>query len=168
MKCNKCLYKKNCQFLLKHKNAVVSGCTAFKDEADFVIKNSPFEMLDMAFKRLFPNVKYTAYFEPDIRDEADGTKVCGLTDFDEDGEIFIFIDTELTINNAVEIFAHELAHAGVGVEHEHDEAWEKAFDDLFNEYNKIGEELFSSNVNAPKGKDYVDALKEVGKEGINK
>ena len=127
----------------------------------WVIKNSPFEMLDIAFKRLFPNVKYSAYFEPDIRDEPDGTKVYGLTDFAENGEITIFIDTDLSINNSVEIFAHELAHAGVGVEHDHDAVWEKAFDDLFNEYNKLGDEMFSSNINAPKGKEYSNALKEM-------
>jgi len=34
MKCEKCLYRKNCQFLAKHKKAVVEGCTAFASEAD--------------------------------------------------------------------------------------------------------------------------------------
>lgn len=127
----------------------------------WVIKNSPFEMLDVAFRRLFPHIKYSAYFEPNIRDDENGKKVCGLTDFADDGEITIFIDTDLSINDAVEIFAHELAHAGVGVGHEHDEVWEKTFDDLFKEYNKIGEELFSSNTTAPKGEDYVNALIEM-------
>lgn len=28
-KCNNCLYNKNCQFLLKHKDENVDGCTAF-------------------------------------------------------------------------------------------------------------------------------------------
>lgn len=128
----------------------------------WIIKNSPFEMLDIAFKRLFPNVKYTAYFEPNIRDDENGEEVCGLTDFADGGEITIFIDTDLSINNAVEIFAHELAHAGVGVEHGHDEKWQKAFDDLFDEYNKIGDELFSSHIDAPKGEDYSNALRELG------
>jgi hypothetical protein len=118
---------------------------------DWVIKNSPFEMLDIAFKRLFPDVRYTAYFEPNIRDDENGEKVCGLTDFADDGEITIFVGTDLSINNAVEIFAHELAHAGVGVHHQHDEVWEKAFDDLFNEYNIIGDELFSSTEPTEKG-----------------
>lgn len=34
MKCEKCLYRKNCQFLAKHKTAVVEGCTAFESKAD--------------------------------------------------------------------------------------------------------------------------------------
>lgn len=132
-----------------------------KNEKDWVFKNCPFEMLDIAFKRLFPNVLYTAYFQPNIRDDKNGEKVLGLTDFSDDGEITIFIDVDISINNAVEIFAHELAHAGVGVEHEHDKVWEKAFDDLFEEYNKIGDEMFSSKITVPKGADYSAALSEL-------
>jgi hypothetical protein len=30
--CNKCLYKKNCQFLAKHRKTIVEGCTAFESE----------------------------------------------------------------------------------------------------------------------------------------
>ena len=123
-----------------------------------IFKNCPFTILDIVFKRLFPNVKYEAWFEPNIRDEENGEKVCGLTDFAEDGTIAIFVDSHLEINDAVEIFAHELAHAAVGVEHEHDEVWAKAFDDLFTEYNKVGDELFCSQIEAPKAQNYVDAL----------
>lgn len=36
MKCEKCLYRANCQFLAKHKSAEVEVCTAFKDATDFV------------------------------------------------------------------------------------------------------------------------------------
>ena len=133
-------------------------------ERRWIFSNSPFEMLDMAFQKLFPGICYTAYFEPCIRDDEQGEKVCGMTDFGDDGTITIFVDTDLTINNAVEIFAHELAHAGVGAEHAHDEVWEKAFDDLFSEYNKIGEEMFSSKVDAPEAKDYTDTLKKLGYE----
>jgi hypothetical protein len=109
---------------------------------------------------LFPDVEYEAYFDPDIRDNEDGNTVCGLTDFGDDGTITIFVDTHVTINDAVEIFAHELAHAGVGVGHGHDDVWEKAFDDLFEEYNRLGDEMFDSTVNAPSGADYREALKE--------
>lgn len=136
-------------------------------ERKWIFENSPFEMLDIAFRRLFPDVHYTAYFEPNIRDNENGEEACGLTDFSDDGEITIFIDTDLSINNAVEIFAHELAHAGVGVDHEHDDVWEKAFDDLFDEYNKIGEEMFGSEITPPKGDDYVKALEELHEGGAD-
>ena len=42
----------------------------------------------------------------------------------------------------VETLAHELAHVAVGVEHEHDAVWEEAFDKIFAEYNRLGEEMF--------------------------
>ena len=111
----------------------------------WIFKNSPFEMLDIAFKRLFPNVKYNAYFDSELKDE-NGKTVCGVTGFKDNGEIAILINGNLSIHNSIEVFGHELAHAGVGKEHNHDEVWEKAFYDLFNEYMKIGSEMFSREV----------------------
>ena len=108
----------------------------------WIIKNSPFEILGLAFKRLLPDVEYAAFFDPNIRKIAKRKRVYGFTDFGEDGKITIFLSSKLSIENATEIFAHELAHAGVGIEHDHDEVWEKAFQALFDEYNKIGEEMF--------------------------
>lgn len=125
----------------------------------WIIKNSPYEILNMAFKRIFPEIKYTAYFEPKLRDKENGKKIYGLTVFGSDGDITIFVDTDLTITDSVEIFAHELAHAGSGAGHGHDEKWQKAFDALFNEYNKIGEEMFSNRVDVPTGEECAEAQK---------
>ena len=36
MICENCLYNKNCQFLLKHKNKEVEGCTDFADKSEWV------------------------------------------------------------------------------------------------------------------------------------
>ena len=36
MKCETCLYNKNCQYLLKHPTHIVKGCTAYKDATNFV------------------------------------------------------------------------------------------------------------------------------------
>lgn len=108
------------------------------------ISNDPFAMVAMAFEQLYPDKQYEAYFEPDIRNNADGEKCVGLTDFPEDGVGLpaVFVDTELSITNATEIFAHELAHVAVGVGHEHDEVWDAAFSAIFAKYNEIGEEMF--------------------------
>ena len=133
------------------------------DTRNWVFKNCPFQMLDVCFKRLFPNVKYEAYFQPELKDD-DGKEVYGLTTFTGDGEIEILVGLQLSINDTVETFAHELAHAAVGSEHEHDDVWAKAFDDLFNEYNNLGDEMFGSNLNLPSGEDYQDALKEMDGE----
>ena len=124
---------------------------------NWIFKNCPFQMLDVCFKKLFPNVKYEAYLQPDLKDDA-GKEVYGLTTFTDNGEIEILIGLQLSINDTVETFAHELAHVAVGAEHEHDDVWAKAFDDLFNEYNKLGEEIWESNVDLPSGADYQEAL----------
>ena len=34
IKCEKCLYRKNCQFLLTHKKTTVEACSAFESEND--------------------------------------------------------------------------------------------------------------------------------------
>ena len=36
MICENCLYNKNCQFLLKHKNGEVEGCTTFENKSEWV------------------------------------------------------------------------------------------------------------------------------------
>ena len=36
MICENCLYNKNCQFLLKHRNGEVVLCTAFEDKSEWV------------------------------------------------------------------------------------------------------------------------------------
>ena len=36
IKCETCLYNKNCQFLAKHRNTIVKDCSAYKNAADVV------------------------------------------------------------------------------------------------------------------------------------
>lgn len=105
-----------------------------------IFQNSPFEMLDKAFKNLFPDKNYIAYIDVDMKDE-DGQRVYGCTQFDCDSIPIIFIDSSLSLQNAIEIFAHELAHVASGEKAGHGQEWEKSFEDIFNEYNRIVEEL---------------------------
>lgn len=105
-----------------------------------IFQNSPFEMLNKAFKNLYPDKTYIAFIDVDMKDES-GEKVYGCTQFNENDSPIIFIDASLSIQNAVEIFAHELAHVAVGANEGHSELWEKAFDEIQDEYNRIGEEL---------------------------
>ena len=107
-------------------------------------KNDTFAIVWQAFKNLYPDKECECFWEPRIRDTENGNECYGLTDFDEEtGEVTVFVKPSLTVADATEILAHELAHVAVGLEHDHDEEWEKAFDDIFNEYNRIGDELFS-------------------------
>lgn len=105
-------------------------------------QNDMFGMVWQAFKNLYPDKECEIYWEPQIRDEENGQPVYGMTDFGDDGKVTVFVKPSLAVADAVEVLAHELAHVAVGVDHGHDEAWEKAFDDIFAEYNRIGDALF--------------------------
>lgn len=98
-------------------------------------KNSPFEILEQAFKELYPDKKYTAYLSPGLQDE-DGEEVFGYTDFGAE-EPIVMIDAGLGAIEATEISAHELAHVAAGKEAGHGEEWEKAFDAIYDRYHEI-------------------------------
>lgn len=124
--------------------------------------NSPFEndifgMIWQAFKKLYPNKKCKCFYDPTIEENKNGDKVYGVTEFLDDGEIIVSIIPELPVCDCAEIFAHELAHVAVGANHNHDEKWEKSFDDIFKEYNRIGDELFDAHnaIKVTDGKAYV-------------
>ena len=113
-----------------------------KDRLIAPFQNDMFAMVWSAFKKLYPDKDCEIYWEPQIRDEEDGKPVYGLTDFADDGSVAVFVKPSLEVADAVEILAHELAHVAVGVEHGHDEAWQGAFDKIFEEYNRIGSQMF--------------------------
>lgn len=104
--------------------------------------NDPFSMVYQAFQNLYPGKECSCYFEPDLKAD-DGDKAYGLTNFCDDGEILIFVDPNVAIEDATEIFAHELAHVAVGYDVGHSSEWDSAFDAILDEYNRIGDEIFS-------------------------
>ena len=105
-----------------------------------LFENSPFNILNTVFKNLYPNKRYRAFFDFEMKDE-NGEQVFGATQFNEDDVPYIFIDVGLSIKDAIEIFAHELAHVAVGIDNGHGKEWEIAFFDIQEEYNKLGEKL---------------------------
>ena len=113
-----------------------------KDRLIAPFQNDMFAMVWGAFKKLSPDKECEIYWEPQIRDEEDGKPVYGLTDFADDGSVAVFVKPSLEVADAVEVLAHELAHVAVGIEHDHDEVWQEAFDKIFEEYNRIGNQKF--------------------------
>lgn len=109
-----------------------------------IFENSPFELIDKAFKYLYPGKEYKACIEPDITD-GQGEKAYGITIFYKDDIPIVAISAELTIKDAAEVFAHELAHVAAGEGVGHGEEWEEAFENIHKEYQRIGEELFSQS-----------------------
>lgn len=123
------------------------------DELTNPFINDPFAMVYEAFKNLYPEKDCSCYFDAFDKNE-EGDTVYGETLFADDGTMTVGVDVTLNLANAVEIFAHELAHVAVGSDVDHGEEWERAFDAIFQEYNRIGEELFDkhTSVKALNGK----------------
>lgn len=105
--------------------------------------NDPFAILYSAFTSFCPDKKCKISWEYDLTDEY-GDKVYGTTVFSDD-QFYIYINCEIPVNDAVEIFCHELAHVMAGIDFAHGEAWEDAYNKLQNKYDEIGNQLFGDN-----------------------
>lgn len=68
----------------------------------------------------------------------------GETNWCEDGRVIVTLDADAPYVHIMETLAHELAHVVVGADHEHDEVWEKAFDNIFKEYDRYGKEKYKN------------------------
>ena len=94
-----------------------------------------------AFKNLYPDKNCICYWDDRMTVSAkDGP--FGYTDFCDTGEIVVSVSPGLSVYDAAEVFAHELAHVAVGPEAEHGEKWKEAFDRIGDEYERISMEIF--------------------------
>ena len=83
-------------------------------------------------------------------EDGSGGAACGVTTFPEDGSPpVVEVSGEIPIAAGVEIFAHELAHVATPEDREHGEAWKAAFDRIFEEYNRIAQDLFGEGGEEP-------------------
>lgn len=97
----------------------------------------PFAVVYTAFRNLFPECDCEISWNGEIKDEK-GETCCGVTRF-EPGKIpEVEINPILTVYDAVEVLAHELAHVANGPENmQHGPDWETAFDAIHREYNRV-------------------------------
>lgn len=72
--------------------------------------NDPFAMVWQAFQNLYPDKNCDVYWDPNLQPDEAGKSVYGVTVFNDDGKVLVFVDAMISVNNAVEILAHELAH----------------------------------------------------------
>ena len=119
-------------------------CSTEHKEENMIFINSPFAILDEAFRSLYPDKKYKACIEPSIKDD-EGNRVFGFTQFSKGETPVIAISAELNIMDATEIFAHELAHVAAGEGAGHGERWDEEFQRIFDEYNRIGKGRFGED-----------------------
>lgn len=124
------------------KGKIENSITVLKRNSISPFNNDPFSLIWVAFNNLYPDKEFEAYWDPfELKDE-EGKKVIGTTHFGDDGIVTVFVSTDISIENAAETFAHELAHVAVGAEHNHNELWEDAFEAIHQEYERICNEKF--------------------------
>ncbi len=119
--------------------------------------NDMFALVWMAFKNLYPEKECMCEWVPKLDKDEDGEQLLGVTTFCDDGDVFVEIAATITVADAVETFAHELAHVAAGDSAGHGKAWEEAYDKIFDEYNRIGYEMYDKHdkIDVVDGKAYV-------------
>lgn len=108
--------------------------------------NNPFDTLMEIMKENYPNAECEIYIGQSM---TDGKGTFGCTLFPEEtGSTLetpvVEIHYSLSLENAMEVLAHELAHVVAGVDAEHDKEWEEVFDHIHKEFQKKLDEQFSS------------------------
>lgn len=102
--------------------------------------NDPFARVFVAFEELYPGVECVVSWTESLTDEK-GEPVYGLTTFPDDGGVpWVVISADLSVYDAIEILAHELAHVVAGHDAGHGEAWETAFSAIHEKYLEWMEE----------------------------
>lgn len=102
--------------------------------------NDIFALIYMAFHLLYPDKEFTAYWVPELKD-SDDNEVYGVTTFADDGTVEICVSGKLTVTDAAEVFAHELAHLAVGdIDKQHGKEWESAFEAIYQKYNELADD----------------------------
>lgn len=105
--------------------------------------NDPFSLVYMAFENCYPGKQCEVYWDDKDMREENGEQQYGFTEFNDDGSVVVCVSPDIKVADAVEILAHELAHVAVGIDENHGQAWERAFDRIFVEYNRIANEMFA-------------------------
>ncbi|MGG1157490.1 hypothetical protein ABE237_00730 [Brevibacillus formosus] len=114
------------------------------------IINNPFYFIIRAFEELYPDKTRVVIQFVDMehidKESIDETGY-GLTFFpDEENEpVHVYVDIKLQVKDAAEILAHELAHVAVGAEADHNELWEKSFDDIYKRSQNMYEQSLKSS-----------------------
>jgi hypothetical protein len=99
-----------------------------------VIGNNPFDNILKVINYLYPNLDCVLSFNP-IMEE------CGSTTFPYDGSMpIVDINTPLSINDSLDIIAHEIAHVVAGINVEHGVEWRKEFEKIHTGYMELFKE----------------------------
>ena len=104
-----------------------------------VVFFDPIQDIVTAFRNLYGDeLRILISYDVDLKKRLFWGKV-GATIFPDEGnfDCLIFVSPHIKILNAVEILAHELAYVVSGYENKHNDAWNKVFTAIREEYDKI-------------------------------
>lgn len=105
--------------------------------------NNPMQYVLMATEELYPNIKVIVQFNPEYNYPDSKAYAC----FPDDGSIpLIEIDANVPFYAVPELLAHELAHIIAGEEVDHNEEWDRIFDEIYDK----GVELFMKDMDSLK------------------
>ena len=99
--------------------------------------NTPLDDVIKCAEKVYGQISCTIEIVP-IEEE----KTYGCTTFCDDGEIVVTLNAAIPYMYLLEILAHELAHVIAGKGHDHDETWEKIFDNIHKEYDRYAREKY--------------------------
>lgn len=123
--------------------------------------NDLFFLMYDGFERLYPNHPKTTtqWVLPDELKPDEN----GLCEWHDDGSVVIDISMGVTVIEALDVYAHELAHDAVGFEHGHDEAFTLANERIMDAFEKRLDEEFDNreveNHDMERRADYSEAEK---------
>ena len=107
-----------------------------------ILYRDPIALVTQAAMQAFPDLRCDMDFMQVIDCDPEAL---GVTIWPDDGGVpQVFIRLDLTIEQAVEIIAHELAHVAAGQEAGHDEAWLAAFDAIGKQWESLLDEPHSA------------------------
>ena len=98
-------------------------------------KMDPFAYVWEAFRNLYPGKECECHLSAPEDTECEPRG--GMTvwvDGEEGSAIIVLVNPHLSVLDAVQVLAHELAHVAVGPESSHGEAWEEAYEAIREEY----------------------------------
>lgn len=105
--------------------------------------NDPIYVLIKIFESAYPDKKAQIDFVADLKKN---THAYGETCWAEDGNVYIQIDIQTPMYGLIEVLGHELAHVAVGADAAHNAEWEKEFNYLNQEFNKVMKSVLDDGV----------------------
>jgi hypothetical protein len=95
----------------------------------------PFQDVIKVVEKLYGKQKWEIYFDSSLGKRKGST--LGYTCFPIDGSIpYACVSSNISVDNAVEILVHEIAHLICGVTEGHGKKWENTFIKILKEYNR--------------------------------